>query len=76
MEEVVALYTALAISVSPTAQRRVAPGDADDDEVIAAAIAANADLLVTGDRDLLALGSYQKIRIITPAEAVRLLDAP
>ena len=76
VEEVVALYAALAISVSPTAPPRVVPGDADDDEVIAAAIAANADLLVTGDRDLLALGSYQKIRIITPAEAVRLLDAP
>lgn len=39
--------------------------DPDDDHVLAAALAAAADRIVTGDADLLALGSYQTIRILS-----------
>ncbi len=49
------------------------PHDADDEQVIAAALAAKADLIVSGDNDLLTLGELQGIRIVTPAEAVRLV---
>lgn len=73
VEETVTLYAGLTISVSPTATPRVVPGDADDDQVIAAAVAAGADLVVSGDRQLLALGSHRNIRIVTPAAAVRLI---
>ena len=52
---------------------RVVPGDPDDDQIVAAAVAAEADLLVSGGRHLLALGRYRDIRIVTPAEAVGLL---
>jgi uncharacterized protein len=47
--------------------------DADDDVVLAVALAGRADLIVSGDRDLLSLGAHDTIRIVTPAEAVRLL---
>jgi uncharacterized protein len=42
--------------------------DAADDNIIACAVAAKADYLVTGDADLLELKIYQGIRIITPRD--------
>lgn len=39
--------------------------DPDDDAVIACAVAAGADIIVSGDDDLLRLGSYGAIRIVT-----------
>jgi putative PIN family toxin of toxin-antitoxin system len=45
--------------------------DPDDDAVLALALAARADLIVSGDRDLLDLKRFQNIPIVTPAEALR-----
>ncbi len=42
--------------------------DADDDNIIACAVAAKASYLVTGDSDLLDLKSYQGIKIVTPRD--------
>ncbi len=42
--------------------------DTDDDNILACALAAKAEYLVTGDTDLLELKSYQGIRIITPRD--------
>ena len=38
--------------------------DPNDDHVIATAVAVNAEVIVTGDKDLLALSRYQSIRIL------------
>jgi hypothetical protein len=75
VEEAMTLYGALAINVSPTVLPRVVAADADDDHVVAAAIAAKADLIVSGDRHLLDIGSHRGIRIITPTMAVDLVGA-
>ncbi|PPQ39515.1 putative toxin-antitoxin system toxin component, PIN family [Rhodopila globiformis] len=56
--------------VAPIAVPAVVAADPDDDHVIAAAVAAEADLIVTGDSDLLVLGHHGDIRIVTPAEAI------
>ena len=57
--------------VSPLAVPRVVAGDPDDDHVLAAALAGGVDLVATGDkRDLLPLGSYQGIEIVTPRVAL------
>jgi putative PIN family toxin of toxin-antitoxin system len=48
--------------------------DPDDDAVLALAIAARADLIVSGDRDLLDLKNFQGIAIVTPAEALRRIE--
>lgn len=41
--------------------------DPDDDQVLAAAIMRRVTFIVTGDRDLLDLGSHEGVEIITPA---------
>jgi len=42
--------------------------DADDDNIIACAVAAKAAYLVTGDADLLEMKKYKNIKIITPRD--------
>ncbi len=65
----------LAVVASPTATPRVVPTDPDDDHVIAAAVAGQADLIASGDkRDLLPMGSFAGIPIITAREAVERLE--
>jgi putative PIN family toxin of toxin-antitoxin system len=42
--------------------------DPDDDKFLACALEAEADCLVTGDKDLLSLGAYQGLALLRPAE--------
>lgn len=72
IEELMAHYTALVTLAAPAAVPRVVAGDTDDDQVLAAAVAAQADFIVTGDRrHLLPLGSYQGIEIVSPAQVLQ-----
>ena len=72
----VAQYTALVSLVAPVSVKRVVINDADDDHVIAAAVAARAELIVTGDRKhLLPIGSHQGIAIVTAREVLDRLEA-
>ena len=70
-----AQYVAWVTLVSPTQVLRVIERDADDDQVLAAAIASQADLIVSGDKHLHGLGgNYQGIAIVTAAQAMQLID--
>ncbi|MDR2853429.1 MAG: putative toxin-antitoxin system toxin component, PIN family [Burkholderiaceae bacterium] len=69
-EQALAQYGELARWVQPQTVPRVVPADADDDHVIAAAVAAKADLIVSGDRHLLSLGVHQGIAIVTATQAL------
>ena len=48
--------------------------DADDDEVLATALAAQVEIILTGDSDLLTLKEFQGIRILSPRQFVEWLD--
>ena len=47
--------------------------DPDDDQVLALAIAAKAELIVSGDKDLLSLGHFESVPILAPAQALDLI---
>jgi predicted nucleic acid-binding protein len=72
-EGIVSDYLALAQLVRPASTPRVVPDDPDDDHVIACALTAHADLIVSGDSALLAIREHAAIRIVSPAEALTLL---
>jgi putative PIN family toxin of toxin-antitoxin system len=46
----------------------------EDDSVLATAVSASCDYLVTGDRQLQHLGSYQGVRIVSPREFLTLVE--
>lgn len=48
--------------------------DPDDDKFIAAAVEGRAGFVVAGDADLLNIGVYEGIRIVTPRQFLAVLD--
>ncbi len=47
----------------------------EDDLVLAAAVSAQVDYLVTGDRQLLRLGSFRGVRLLSPREFLDVLES-
>lgn len=72
-EELFEGYADLVELVKPVALTNSVSRDPDDDQVLAAAIGGQVDLIVSGDSDLLVLGNYQGIRIIRANEAISYL---
>ena len=71
--DLVNAYARVARMVFPVDVPRVVPDDPDDDHVVACAVAANANLIVSGDGDLLRLGGFGQLRIVTAAQALMLV---
>jgi len=64
----------MAYMTAPTSVPRVIANHADDDHVLACALAGQADLIVSGDKHLHTLGgSYQGIPIVRPAQALGMI---
>jgi putative PIN family toxin of toxin-antitoxin system len=61
-----ALFDLAAIIENPPSTPGAVPRDPDDDKIIACAVAAGVEYLVSRDRDLLSLGAYDGIMIIAP----------
>jgi predicted nucleic acid-binding protein len=74
-EEIAELLQALAQgSVLVSGRGKVkASRDPEDDKFLAAAVEAEARFVVTGDRDLLDLKSYRRVRIVRPARFLRII---
>jgi uncharacterized protein len=61
--------------ISDLPQMRVVPLDPKDDVIVATALQAKADFLVTGDRHLLSLGSHAGIQIVPPRQFLDFLSS-
>ncbi len=55
-------------SLQRTALPEPVCGDPDDDKFLACALAARADLIVSGGKKLLAVSGYEDVAVITPRE--------
>ena len=74
IDQHIADLAALSDLVGDLPKLRVVPLDPKDDMIVATAVAAKADYLVTGDkRHLLPLGAYEGIRIVGVREFLDLL---
>ncbi|MDQ3273236.1 MAG: putative toxin-antitoxin system toxin component, PIN family [Pseudomonadota bacterium] len=74
-QQLVMNYSALCEVVSPSPLAQAVSRDTDDDSVLACAKAAQADLIVSGDQDLLVLQRFEGIPIITALQALDRLKA-
>lgn len=72
----VSAYRVLATVVTPTPIPLTIIDDPDDDFVLACAVTASADRIVTNDNHLLKLKIYQGIPIIRPAAFLSQLNRP
>ena len=72
--ELVLGYAALATLVQPAAIDPTVPDDPDDDAVLACAVAAEAEAIVSGDGHLLELKEYGSIPILTTAQLLSKIE--
>ena len=70
------LYAGMVTTVDVPALKVSVSRDPQDDMVLACALAAKADVIVTGDEDLLTLSHFQHICIAKPRAAVAWLQIP
>jgi uncharacterized protein len=64
-----------ALIVEPQHQLDIITADDSDNRVLECAVATNAAWIVSGDKHLLSIGSFNDIQIMTTSEALRLLDS-
>lgn len=73
--QLVASYRQLVWVLTPQAVPSVVSGDADDDHVLALAVAARASLIISGDRrHLLPIGRHAGIAVVSPREALSMVE--
>ncbi|NCS96905.1 putative toxin-antitoxin system toxin component, PIN family [bacterium] len=78
IKEALTLIKEISLTVNPIESNVEVKGvcrDKDDDMVLTCALTAKVDFLVTGDRDLLIIGVYQGINIISPRAFELLFDS-
>ncbi len=66
--ELVLGYAELAATIDVTRIEPAVVADPDDDNVLACAVAAQSEVITSGDSHLLDLRTYHGIRVLTPAE--------
>jgi putative PIN family toxin of toxin-antitoxin system len=65
---------AMARTVNPTQTLDIVKEDPSDNRILECAVASGSDYLITGDRHLLRLKSYDGIRILTVSDFLELVQ--
>ena len=60
---------------APTVRTSGVATHPEDDQILATAVSAQAEYLVTGDKKLQQLGAYQGVRVFAPRAFLDLLEA-
>jgi putative PIN family toxin of toxin-antitoxin system len=76
IEEALAFYAGRAIQVEVQGEVCGFCRDPKDDMVLECAVLAGAEIIVTGDKDLLIMGLFRGIRILSPREFLQLPESP
>jgi uncharacterized protein len=71
VEEVLAQLVRVAVVIDPTEQVTDITDDPADNRVLEAAAEGEADVIISGDRHLLTLGTWRGIRILTPGAVMQ-----
>jgi predicted nucleic acid-binding protein len=71
IDQLVERYALLTTVVHPATIEPTVLDDPDDDQVLACALAAKAEIIVSGDRHLLDLKEYRGVRIAKVAEVIK-----
>jgi uncharacterized protein len=73
--EALGIISQAARTVKPAVQLDVIKEDLSDDRILECAVSAGSDYIITGDKDLLRLGRYDGMRVLTVADFLDLLKA-
>lgn len=73
VDELIDEFRALSTVTEVTSVEAVVRRDHDDDHVLACAVAADCEVIVSGDDDLISLIDYRAIKIVSPAEFLKTL---
>lgn len=68
VEEWIASFTTMVV---PMQRLDVVKDDRDDNVIVECAVASGSDVIVTGDKDLLRMREYEKIKTLTPGDFIR-----
>ena len=66
--EIITLFKETFEMVVPSLKVRVIQTDPEDNQIIEAAVAASADVIISGDKHLLKLSEWKGIRVVSPAQ--------
>ena len=73
-EKIIEKVMFFVILVEPFRKIRVVMDDIDDDKIIECAVESDSDYILTYDKHLLSLREFERIKILTPEEFLRLLS--
>jgi putative PIN family toxin of toxin-antitoxin system len=74
-DDSVGAVSVIACLITPNEQISVIAAKEDDNRILECAVAAQADFLVTGDKQhLLPVGTYRGVQIVAPAQLLDLLE--